>query len=348
METEKNLRFSVIMCAYNLEKLVGAAIDSVLKQKFENYELIIVNDGSKDNTLNVLKKYQAKSNGKIRIIDNEKNIGLSASRNVAIAQAKGEYIVHLDGDDTLYDKTTLKKIDETIGDRKSDIVYFGVQYVGGSNKAYIPNAQNSTREARIVCDMHFAVASKVWRREFLEKNNMTFIEGMYYEDMVYSIKGAILAEDVNYGEFPIYVYYRNREGSIMATPNMARCKDMYKMLYYLMDLYEITPQHLKPYLMSFIKNETLSVPMRLDAILKSFEDNTKTPVIPKRNYVFTEAVPSVVNGMPEVDGKPKLIPLVGGQNQDQNNGITINTEIPMTAAADSITDKKGIEIKFNN
>ena len=54
METEKNLRFSVIMCAYNLEKLVGAAIDSVLKQKFENYELIIVNDGSKDNTLNVL------------------------------------------------------------------------------------------------------------------------------------------------------------------------------------------------------------------------------------------------------------------------------------------------------
>ena len=313
METEKNLRFSVIMCAYNLEKLVGAAIDSVLKQKFENYELIIVNDGSKDNTLNVLKKYQAKSNGKIRIIDNEKNIGLSASRNVAIAQAKGEYIVHLDGDDTLYDKTTLKKIDETIGDRKSDIVYFGVQYVGGSNKAYIPNAQNSTREARIVCDMHFAVASKVWRREFLEKNNMTFIEGMYYEDMVYSIKGAILAEDLNYGEFPIYVYYRNREGSIMATPNMARCKDMYKMLYYLMEFLNI-------YLLNLLK----------------------------RNYVFTEAVPSVVNGMPEVDGKPKLIPLVGGQNQDQNNGITINTEIPMTAAADSITDKKGIEIKFNN
>ena len=148
-------------------------------------KVMYINDGSKDNTLNVLKKYQAKSNGKIRIIDNEKNIGLSASRNVAIAQAKGEYIVHLDGDDTLYDKTTLKKIDETIGDRKSDIVYFGVQYVGGSNKAYIPNAQNSTREARIVCDMHFAVASKVWRREFLEKNNMTFIEGMYYEDMVY-------------------------------------------------------------------------------------------------------------------------------------------------------------------
>lgn len=345
MKTEnENLRFSVIMCAYNIEKLVGTAIESVLKQKYQNYELIIVNDGSSDNTLKVLKRYQEKSNGKIRIIDNEKNIGLSASRNVAIAQAKGEYIVHLDGDDTLYDRVTLKKIDETIGDKKSDIVYFGVQYVGGTNKAYIPNAQNSTREARIVCDMHFAVASKVWRREFLEKNNMTFIEGMYYEDMVYSIKGAILAEELSYGEFPIYIYYRNREGSIMATPNVKRCKDMYKMLYHLMELYEETPKHLKPYLMSFIKNETHSVPMRLDAILKSLEDKTATPVIPKRNYVFTEDISTVVNGMPEIDGKPKLIPLVGGQD----NNININSEIPMVATADNINKEKEIDIKFNN
>ena len=344
MESE-NLRFSVIMCAYNIEKLIGTAIESVIKQKFQNYELIIVNDGSKDNTLEVLKKYEKKANGKIRIIDNEKNIGLSASRNVAIAQAKGEYIVHLDGDDTLYDKTTLKKIDETIGKDNPDIVYFGVQYIGGSNKAYIPNAKNSTREARIVCDMHFAVSSKVWRREFLEKNNMTFIEGMYYEDMVYSIRGAILAEKLSYGEFPIYIYYRNREGSIMATPNMARCKDMYKMLYHLMDLYEETPKHLRPYLMSFIKNETFGVPTRLDAILKSFDDKTKTPVFPKRNYVFTEEVPTVIEGIPEVDGKPKLIPIVGGQESD----INFNTQIPNAIAASNIVDNRDIsKISFDN
>ena len=288
METEKNLRFSVIMCAYNLEKLVGAAIESVLKQKFDNYELIIVNDGSQDNTLNVLKKYQAKSNGKIRIIDNEKNIGLSASRNVAIAQAKGEYIVHLDGDDTLYDKTTLKRIDETIGDRKSDIIYFGVQYVGGSNKAYIPNAQNSTREARIVCDMHFAVASKVWRREFLEKNNMTFIEGMYYEDMVYSIKATILAEKTTFGSFPIYNYTRDHNGSIMSTPNLKKCTDMYKMLSYVTELYEITPEEYQPYLLSFIEQETNSIPIKIKGILKAQKEKTNTPVFPKRQYTFKE------------------------------------------------------------
>ena len=252
MEETEKIRFSVIMCAYNLEKIVGTAIDSVLEQKFKNFELILVNDGSADKTLNVLKKYERKDS-RVRVINNEKNIGLSASRNKAISQARGEYIVHLDGDDTLYNRDTLKRINETIGNEDIDITYFGVQYVGGTNKAYLPNAKNSTKEARIVCDMHFAVASKVWRRKFLEEKNLTFIEGMYYEDMVYSIKGAILANKLKYGSFPIYVYYRNREGSIMATPNIKRCKDMFKMLYYLMELYEETPVELQPYLLSFIK-----------------------------------------------------------------------------------------------
>ena len=307
MPKKANPRFSVIMYAYNLEKIVNVAIESVLNQKFDNYELIIVNDGSSDNTLEVLKKYEEKANGKIRVINNKKNIGLSASRNKAIRQAKGEYIVHLDGDDTLYNRNTLANIDATIGDQDYDIIYFGVQYVGGGNKLYLPNAQNSTREARIVCDMHFAVASKVWRKEFLEKNNLTFIEGMYYEDMVYSIKAAIKAEKTTFRAIPIYVYYRNREGSIMATPNIKRCKDMYKMLYHLMELYEETPEELQPYLLSFIKNETFGVPIRIDAILKSLKDATYTPVFPKRNYVFTEEIPTIIEK--ETIEDTKVVPI---------------------------------------
>lgn len=295
MVNDDRIRFSVIMCAYNLEKIINVAIESVLQQDFENYELIIVNDGSEDKTLNVLTNYKNKSNGKIRVIDNKHNIGLSASRNKAIEQAKGEYIIHLDGDDTLYNRNTLTQINETIGENQFDIIYFGVQYVGGGNKLYLPNAKNSTKEARIICDMHFAVASKVWRREFLEKNDITFIENMYYEDMVYSIKAAIKAEKISFASIPIYVYYRNREGSIMATPNIKRCKDMYKMLYYLMELYEDTPEELQPYLLSFIKNETFGVPARLDGILKSLKDSTYTPVFPKRNYVFIEDTPTIVN-----------------------------------------------------
>jgi len=339
MPKTNGLRFSVIMCAYNLEKIVDTAIESVLNQTFENYELIIVNDGSKDNTLGTLKKFEKKSNGKIKIINNEKNLGLSASRNIAIKEAKGEYIVHLDGDDNLYDRETLAKIDDTIGKQILDIVYFGVQYVGGENKLYLPNEQNSTQIARIVCDMHFAVSSKVWRRKFLEEINLTFIEGMYYEDMVYSITAAIRAKKTSFGAFPIYVYYRNRAGSIMATANVKRCKDMYKMLYYLMELYEETPEHLQPYLLSFIKNETFGVPMRLDGIIQSLKDSTYTPVFPKRNYVFTEEMPL---NQPIEEDAIKSIPI------SSENNSSINNEIKIISGEENIAASNNDNLKIIN
>ncbi len=279
MIKSKSKRFSIIISAYNVEKYIETAIDSITKQTFKDYELIVVNDGSTDRTLKILKTYK-----NIRIINNRKNIGLGASRNKAIKKAIGEYILYLDADDTLYSNDTLDRINKTIGDKNLDICYFGVQYVGGSNKCYIPNKMNSTKEARIACDMHFAVSSKCWRRKFIEEKKLEFIKDMYYEDMVYSIKATILADKVGYGAFPIYNYYRNREGSIMSTPSIRRCSDMYKMLENVMKLYEITPQAYKPYLMSFIRNETNNLVERIDTVLNSIENGVELGVMPKRNY----------------------------------------------------------------
>ena len=341
-------RFSVIICTYNLEKIVNISMESILIQKFKDYELIVVDDCSTDKTYEKLKKIAEKDN-RIKILRNEKNSGPSVSRNRAVDIAKGEYIVYLDGDDTLYDKNTLGKIDETIGNENYDIVYFGVQYVGGSNKAYIPNADNSTQKARIVCDMHFPVASKVWRREFLLENDIKFIGGMYYEDMVYSIKAAIKAKKLSYGEFPIYVYYRNREGSIMSTPNMKRCKDMYLVMYYLMELYEETPENLKPYLLSFIKNETMSIPLRLDGILKAMDDDTFSPVIQKRNYVFTELEPTVLE-KPEEPQNPKVIPIDINkiENVDNNKLVSGDVQIIKEEPKEAATDLDNSKIlKFD-
>lgn len=279
----KNNKFSIIICVYNLEKYVATTIESVLNQDFTDYELIIVNDGSTDNSMEVIKSYK---DSRIRVIDNGKNKGLGTSRNVGVSNATGEYILYLDGDDTLFENSTLSKINEVISKSNPDIAYFGVKYIGGSNKTYLPNAENSTREARLICDMHFAVSSKCFRREFLAENDIKFISKMYYEDMVYSIKAAIFAKKLDYGEFPIYNYVRNREGSIMATPNIKRCSDMYRMLSYLVDLYEITPEEYKPYLLSFIKNETLSLPYKNKEILRSMKNKDNAIVFPKRNYQF--------------------------------------------------------------
>ena len=87
---------SVIMSVYNGEKYIREAIESIIKQKFKDFEFIIVNDGSQDNSLEIIKSYNDK---RIKIINNEKNIGLTKSLNKALKIASGKYIARQDADD---------------------------------------------------------------------------------------------------------------------------------------------------------------------------------------------------------------------------------------------------------
>ena len=103
---KKNVRFSIIISAYNIEDYIERAINSVLSQDFNNYELIVIDDCSTDKTLERIKQYN-----NIKIVENDKNMGLGAVRNIGIDKSKGEYILHLDGDDEIYNKTVLSKID---------------------------------------------------------------------------------------------------------------------------------------------------------------------------------------------------------------------------------------------
>ena len=92
----KNPKISVILSVYNGEKYLREAIESVLNQTFTDFEFIIVNDGSTDNSLEIIQSYDDE---RIKIINNEKNIGLTKSLNKALKQAKGEYIARQDADD---------------------------------------------------------------------------------------------------------------------------------------------------------------------------------------------------------------------------------------------------------
>lgn len=160
----------------------------------------------------------------------------------------------LDGDDELYSNETLKEIDEHIKENKYDIIYLGYENVGHTENYYrISTKENSTREARLICDESFSVSSKVWNVEFLRNNNIRFKEGMYYEDELFSIKSNILSKVTTYGEFPIFKYHRNREGSVMTKPTIKKCSDWYRMVAEVTDLYEITPEEDRKYLLSFLK-----------------------------------------------------------------------------------------------
>ena len=96
---KSKFKFSIIIPAYNAEKYLENCLNSVVNQTFNDFEVIVINDGSKDNTQKIIDNY-IKDNKYIKCI-NQKNSGLSASRNNGLDMASGEYIVYLDSDDSI-------------------------------------------------------------------------------------------------------------------------------------------------------------------------------------------------------------------------------------------------------
>ena len=102
-------KVSVIIPAYNAEKFIENCIQSIQRQTFQDFEIIAVNDGSKDGTLSVLKKI-AKEDARVVIVDQE-NKGVSAARNAALKQATGKYLTMVDADDDLPENALKSMLD---------------------------------------------------------------------------------------------------------------------------------------------------------------------------------------------------------------------------------------------
>lgn len=113
---------SIVIPAYNIEKYIVECVDSVLRQSFRNYELIIVNDGSTDNTTSLLSELE-KKDSKINVV-NKKNEGVSFARYDGLKISKGEYVMFVDGDDWLSDDCLLK-VSAVIEQYSPDVICFG-------------------------------------------------------------------------------------------------------------------------------------------------------------------------------------------------------------------------------
>lgn len=125
---------SIIMPSYNQGPYLHEALESVLAQTYGNWECIIVDDGSHDNTKDVANTYCEKD-ARIKYIYQE-NSGVSAARNNGIAHSKGEYILPLDGDDKIAPEFLELTLHEIIKDRNIRVVYTDVQYFGARNDVY--------------------------------------------------------------------------------------------------------------------------------------------------------------------------------------------------------------------
>ncbi|MBZ5964363.1 glycosyltransferase family 2 protein [Leuconostoc gelidum subsp. gasicomitatum] len=124
-------RITVIVPVYNGENYISRCINMLLNQEYENYEILIVNDGSTDQTQKVLEKIY-KYNSKIRVIETV-NQGVSAARNVGIKSAQGEYILFVDSDDKLVENT-LQIVNDQLSKHSSELLIFGFSVFGNLNR----------------------------------------------------------------------------------------------------------------------------------------------------------------------------------------------------------------------
>lgn len=131
---EKNFLVSIIMPAYNCEKYISESIDSVLNQTYRDWELLIINDWSTDNTLNIIEEYSIKDS-RIKVISNYRNLGVSATRNRGIELATGEWIAFLDSDD-IWKPEKIKTQVSIAKKENAEFVFTASAYINESGKAY--------------------------------------------------------------------------------------------------------------------------------------------------------------------------------------------------------------------
>ncbi len=260
------MKFSIIIPVYNVEKYLRKCLDSVMAQTYPSWEAICVNDGSTDNSLEILKEYASKDD-RFKII-HQSNLGVSEARNTGMRAAKGEYICFLDSDDWI-DTSSLENLDIVL--TGEDILCFGGAVYENDNDYY--------NQPELLCDEEFAdgwsfyckhacenrqltvhmVPNKCYRRDFLLQNDMWFYPGILHEDNIFVPLVYYHAKRVTQKRIstPIY-YYRIRPYSTMTTKSKKRTIDTVFVANYLSDYFIPIPNIEKTAIYRIINDRYLS------------------------------------------------------------------------------------------
>ena len=222
MEKEK---VSIIIPVYNSESTLKRCIESVINQTYKNIEILIINDGSKDKSLNIMNEYKNKDERIIVI--NQKNKGLSGARNTGVNNATGDYITFIDSDDYIKPnlvKDTIKIFEEY----ECDVVRnnYELSYENGKtelrNEMYEENRIINIEEKKEELIQNILlgkVQSYSWlltiKREILDKNNLKFDEDIFFmEDIVFIIRLIFCIKNIYFVREPNYFYYQSNENSL--------------------------------------------------------------------------------------------------------------------------------------
>ncbi len=239
MEQRERFWVSVIVPCYNVEKYVGKCLDSLLGQTIgaEHIQIIAVDDGSSDGTLDVLKRYEGRYPDSIVLIPLEENVGPGAARNIALEYVLADHVGYVDADDWVepqmyelllheaeegrldfaacgYDRTSLRG--EMLG-------YSGEKGTRGE----MPGDQKLHAERIVVTDVAQRTAfleehrfdimctDKLFCTSFLRENHISFAEGVKYEDHYFGMLALLCCKRTSWSRAAMYHWFRNPSGTCM-------------------------------------------------------------------------------------------------------------------------------------
>lgn len=213
------IKLSIIVPVYNVEKYLDRCLDSLVHQTLENIEIIVVNDGSPDNSQKIIDKYANKfSNVKPYI---KRNGGISDARNFGIKHANGEYIAFVDSDDYV-DKTMFEKMYNKAKENSFDIVECNLQMVDDDGKLIryvIPALKEDiyyTNDLKkYMINMYTSVWNKIYKKTLFD-NEVRFKRNVWFEDVEFLYKIIPYVKTIGFVHENLY-YYVQREGSITKT-----------------------------------------------------------------------------------------------------------------------------------
>lgn len=210
-------KVSVIVPFYNVEGYIEKCLDTLVNQTLEDIEIILVNDGSKDNSILIAKKFLENYPKKIVYLEKE-NGGLSDARNFGIPYAKGEYIAFLDSDDYV-EKNMYEEMYNLAKKENSDMVQcnFYWEYID-KNKKKIGDMQKYSNKKELITKGRVEAWNKLIKREILENEEIRFPKGLRYEDVEFTYKLAPYLEKVSFIDKP-FIHYIQRQNSISNSQN---------------------------------------------------------------------------------------------------------------------------------
>ena len=231
------MRFSVIVPVYNVEDYLDKCIISILGQDYNDFEIILIDDGSTDKSGMICDEYQSKDE-RIHVVHKSNN-GLSSARNTGIKEAKGDYLVFVDSDDWI-DSNSLSAFDRIISMHHPEVIETKLveeyEKVTVNKDEHFSEYLNEefTRERAINWMLHesediWPAPKRICERDFIIQNNLFFAEGRLQEDIEWTTRLCCCARLLRGYDQPWYHYRMKRYGSITNTIHAKYITDVIEM-----------------------------------------------------------------------------------------------------------------------